>query len=111
MSNFKALVTRPCVGSGFCCKQAPCAYGERDSASGWCIHLVPWEGDDLGVPRYRCGRYEYIRKQPGSEWMPAFDAGCGSTLFNRDRERVLAALSKRSLPMVPLHTDDVEELP
>lgn len=91
------LVTRACVGSGFCCKKAPCPYGERDRETGWCVHLTPWGGDDLEVPRYRCGRYEFIRSQPGWQYMPAFGAGCSSTLFNEDRDRVLTALVKRDL--------------
>lgn len=89
---------RPCVGSGFCCKQAPCGYGEAAPGSRACIHLVPWEGDDLGAPRYRCGRYEFIRTQPGAEWSPAFGAGCSSPLFNRDRDRILSLLVKRRAP-------------
>jgi hypothetical protein len=83
---------RPCVGSGFCCKKVPCPYGSRDPSTGWCIHLIPWEGNTLGVPRYRCGRYEFISKQPGSEWIPAFGAGCCSPLFNEDRDRIIRAL-------------------
>lgn len=83
---------RPCVGSGFCCKQAPCPYGERDPVSGWCVHLVPWEGDTLGVPRYRCGRYEYIRARPFADVVPAFGAGCCSPLFNDARDRIVRAL-------------------
>lgn len=86
---------QPCVGSGFCCKRAPCPYGERDPATGWCIHLEPWRDDDLPAQRYRCARYAFIIQQPGSGWVPAFGAGCSATLFNDDRERVLAALSLR----------------
>lgn len=91
---------RPCVGSGFCCKLAPCGYGKRDPETGWCTHLVPWAGDDLGVPRYRCGRYEYIITQPGWQMMPAFGGGCSSPLFNRERERILEAKARRSLPLL-----------
>lgn len=85
-------VARPCVGSGFCCKEAPCPYGSRDPATGWCIHLEPWKDDTLDVPRYRCGRYEFIQTQPGSEWVPAFGAGCCMPLFNDDRDRIVRAL-------------------
>lgn len=84
-----------CVGSGFCCKKAPCPYGERDPETGWCVHLVAWPDNDLPVPRYRCGRYEFIREQPFADIVPAFGGGCSSTLFNRDRERVLFALKRR----------------
>ncbi len=84
-----------CVGSGFCCKKAPCFFGQSDGVTPGCVHLVPWLGDTLAVPRYRCGIYEIIRRQPGAELSPAFGAGCSSPLFNVDRERVLVALSRR----------------
>lgn len=86
-----------CVGSGFCCKQRPCPYGEAAPDTGWCIHLAPWEGDDLGVPRYRCGRYEYIKTQRGWEYIPAFGAGCSSAI-NTDRDLVVLALRRRDGP-------------
>jgi hypothetical protein len=95
-------VDRPCVGSGFCCKKVPCPYGSRDPSTSWCIHLIPWEGDDLGVPRYRCGRYEYIVKQPGAEWIPAFGAGCCAPLFNEDRSRIVKAIRLRRGPDDPI---------
>lgn len=91
----------PCVGSGFCCKKVPCPYGERDPATGWCIHLEPWKDDTLDVPRYRCGRYEFIQTQPGSEWIPAFGAGCCSSLFNEDRDRIVIELRRRGDPGAP----------
>lgn len=81
---------QPCLGSGFCCKKAPCGYGERDPETGWCVHLIPWE-EDFPVPRYRCGRYEFIKTQPGWEVMPAFGAGCSSPLFNQDRDEIVLA--------------------
>ncbi len=93
---------RPCVGSGQCCKTAPCPFGEADPNDGSCIYLERWKGDDLeGVERYRCGRYEHIVKQPSSYWSPAFGAGCCQTLFNRNRERILDALERRRLNIVP----------
>jgi hypothetical protein len=84
----------PCVGSGFCCKKAPCPYGEADETGG-CRFLIPWPDNDLGVPRYRCGKYEEISKSPTAHFSPAFGAGCSSTLFNQDRDRVLVALRSR----------------
>lgn len=89
---------RPCVGSGFCCKKSPCGYGERDKETGWCIHLVPWKDDTLDIPRYRCGRYEYIVKQPGADMMPAFGGGCCSPLFNDDRDRIVRVIRLRRGP-------------
>lgn len=103
------LVTRSCVGSGFCCKKVPCPYGERAPSTGWCVHLIPWAGDDLGVPRYRCGRYEFIRTQPGWEVMPAFGGGCSSALFNDDRDRIVATLMKRSLPLIRATVEDLAQ--
>lgn len=85
----------PCVGSGFCCKKSPCPYGERDALTGWCIHLVPWPDDDLGVPRYRCGRYEYIRHQPFADLVPAFGGGCCAPLFNRERDTIVRLLARK----------------
>lgn len=87
-------MTGPCVGSGFCCKQAPCPYGERDAGTGWCRHLRPWAQNSLPVPRYRCGRYEEIVKQPDADLCPAFGAGCSSTLFNPDRDAILVELRR-----------------
>lgn len=75
-----------CVRSGFCCKQAPCPFGEAD-ATGACVHLTPDPESDAG--QYLCARYDYIREQPGADLSPAFGAGCSSPLFNEDRERVL----------------------
>lgn len=85
----------PCVGSGFCCKVAPCPYGEADPVTGGCIHLTPWKDDTLEAPRYRCGRYDFIRTQPFAEMVPAFGGGCSSTMFNRDRERILVELRRK----------------
>lgn len=81
----------PCVGSGYCCKKAPCVFGEADE-TGACRFLVLWEGDDIEVPRYRCGKHDEIVKHPDAAFSPAFGAGCSSTLFNTDRNRVLVAL-------------------
>lgn len=86
---------RSCVGSGFCCKVAPCRFGEADRVTGACVHLEERPDEGLGVVRYRCGLYEFIRGQPGAELSPAFGAGCSSTLFNEDRDRVLVALRSR----------------
>ena len=81
----------PCVGSGYCCKKAPCFFGEPDETGG-CRFLVVWDQTETKVERYRCGKYEEIIKQPGWEIHPAFGAGCSSTLFNEPREAVLVEL-------------------
>lgn len=85
---------RPCVGSGYCCRVAPCSFGEADDTGG-CRFLVPWEEDALDAPRYRCGKYEEIQGRPGAHLSPAFGAGCSSPLFNTPRDRILVELRKR----------------
>ena len=81
----------PCVGSGFCCKQAPCPFGERTSDDNpACKFLVEIEHDGT-VPRYTCGIYDDIIGKPGWQLAPAFGAGCCSNL-NGDRQRVLAEI-------------------
>lgn len=94
---------RPCVGSGHCCKTAPCPFGKPGVESDACIYLEPWIDDDLeGVQRYRCGRYEYIMQQPGKGyWSPSFGEGCCATLFNRERDQILEALERRRLKVIP----------
>ena len=79
-----------CVNSGFCCKQRPCPFGEAD-ANGGCVHLVEmeWEGN---TPRFLCGIADDIKGKPGAEFCPAFGAGCSSTLFNEDRDKIIHEL-------------------
>lgn len=86
---------RSCVGSGFCCKVAPCFFGQSNGVTPACVHLEVWTDDTLDVPRYRCGIYEVIRRQPGAELSPAFGTECSSPRFNVDRERVLVALRRK----------------
>jgi hypothetical protein len=81
-----------CVGSGFCCKQAPCGFGAWDAERRQCIYLELWEQSETKAPRYRCARYEHISQQPGAHLSPAFGAGCSSTLFNEDRSAILVEL-------------------
>ncbi len=72
-----------CVRSGFCCKQAPCGFGEWNAAKTQCMHL------GTGVDgRYQCGIAEEIVKD--SSWVvsPAFGAGCCSPM-NSDRQRII----------------------
>lgn len=44
---------------------------------------------DKEVTIYRCGRYDYIKQQPGNEMMPAFGAGCCMSLFNKERNKII----------------------
>ena len=80
----------PCVGSGFCCKSAPCPFGKRTSVTDpSCAYLVQIQVQEGNHPRYTCGIYEYIITQPGWETAPAFGAGCCSALFNEDRSAII----------------------
>jgi len=81
----------PCVGSGMCCKKGPCVFGVWDAAKHQCAYLEIDESHD-GFDIYRCGEYERIVKSPGSDWNPAFGAGCCMSLFNDNRERILRYL-------------------
>lgn len=82
---------RPCVGSGHCCKVAPCVHG-APGPDGACVFLEAWPEGTIETPRYRCGRYEEIRSKPGSEFYPAFGQGCCSPLFNVARSAIVREL-------------------
>lgn len=71
-----------CVHCGYCCKKAPCPFGEVDPTTGRCIYLVEKSG------LYYCSEYESIKDKPGAELSPAFGAGCSSAL-NSDRWSIL----------------------
>lgn len=72
----------PCVNSGYCCKVAPCPFGEWDNDKNQCKYLT---GDN------HCGKFEEIVALPKERWesSPAFGAGCSSTLFNSERQRII----------------------
>lgn len=83
----------PCVKSGFCCTKAPCGYGEWNEDKSACKHLLP--PNDLG--QRDCARYEWIKANvPGWQYYPAFGAGCGSTLFNHLRDRVIKNIKTKT---------------
>ena len=85
MENYQ---TSPCVGSGLCCKKGPCGFGEWSEEKNQCVYLE--EGlKDSDVTIYRCGRYDFIKQQPGNEIMPAFGAGCCMSLFNNNRMAII----------------------
>lgn len=74
-----------------CCKKSTCAFGEWDPGLGQCKHLVEgFIGQEVTV--YRCGLHAEIEKTPGSEWNPAFGAGCCMSLFNSHRSRIVEVL-------------------
>lgn len=78
----------PCVRSGYCCKQAPCAYGGWNEDKTQCKFL---NGDKAG--EYSCGKYEEISQTIEGK-QGYFGAGCSSALFNKDREKVIIKLKK-----------------
>lgn len=84
----------PCVGSGYCCKKAPCGFGEAD-ATGGCRFLVVWQQTETAIERYRCGKYDEIVGRPGAELSPAFGAGCCSPLFNERRNAIVVELRRK----------------
>ena len=67
-----------CVNCGYCCRFAPCGWGEVTSKKDrTCKHLVP---HPTKKGRWVCGIYDRIDGQPTSEVSPAFGAGCSSAL-------------------------------
>lgn len=89
------LQTRPCVGSGMCCKKRPCSFGEADETGG-CRFLVAWEHDVVDAERYRCGRHDEIKDHPMAHVEPAFGAGCCQSMFNERRDEILVQLRRLS---------------
>ena len=88
-----------CVMCGFCCRQAPCAYGQWDEVKHACVYLTT---SNL------CSRYEEIKSYAGSKMSPAFGAGCSSPLFNEDRAKVL--LLGQQFPEIKLAMDNLNLL-
>ena len=82
------MKTSPCVGSGLCCKKGPCPYGEWLESEHRCKFLEEGLKENKTII-YRCGRYEYIQKQPGSQMVPAFGEGCCMSLFNQNRSQII----------------------
>lgn len=82
-----------CIGSGSCCKTAPCPFGEWDVANGRCAFLLE-AARGAGWTGWRCGKHDEIAALPperGAALAPAFGAGCCSPLFNRERAAIFAA--------------------
>ena len=96
----RTYASSPCVRSGHCCKTGPCAFGDWDAERRRCRHLavdhVLVANDGTQAEVHRCERYEFIRQQPMSEINPAFGAGCGSTLFNEPRARIIHIHASRA---------------
>ena len=49
------VTAKPCLRSGYCCKQAPCPFGTWDDEAHQCVHLQ--RGAD---ERYQCGIADQI---------------------------------------------------
>jgi hypothetical protein len=92
MNEYKAS---PCVGSGLCCKTGPCGYGEWDTTKKQCAFLETHYKDEVQqVEIHKCGRYDYIKVQPGADMMPAFGAGCCMGMFNTARNNIIRLFNK-----------------
>ena len=75
---------QPCIRSGYCCRVAPCPFGDWDDQAHQCTELIDLEG------RPACRRYHEILAMPRECWelAPAFGAGCSSSL-NATRHELL----------------------
>jgi hypothetical protein len=90
----------PCVKSGQCCKKAPCQFGEVTSPTNSSCRFLEVEttvtdGKET-AEIHRCGRYEFIVKQPGHEFSPAFGAGCCQPMFNENRQTILRISARKA---------------
>jgi Fe-S-cluster containining protein len=93
MKTYQDTLFKPCVGCGMCCKHAPCGYGKWDYKNHRCIHLKEKEKINE-FQTYECRIYEFIIKQPGAEFSPAFNTGCSSTFLNTDRNNIIRRLKE-----------------
>lgn len=74
--------SRPCVGCGYCCRKAPCAFSPSDTPP--CPELIEVDG------RWRCGKVLRLDGAAREILMDelAVGAGCCSPL-NSDRRKYL----------------------
>jgi hypothetical protein len=98
-----AMKPGDCVGSGFCCKKAPCGYAAHNYDV-----LKYWGEGKPGCPdlewdakeeRYWCGMVRKIQDPSRKEFVMedlAMGAGCCCSLFNSAREKILAKLRSSS---------------
>jgi hypothetical protein len=73
--------------------QAPCYFGEVTSSTNRACKYLG--GDNPG--EYFCMKYDEIidgMPENNANFSPAFGAGCGSTLFNPDRTKLLLAIKE-----------------
>ena len=73
------MTFKPCLRSGFCCKQAPCSFGAVTSDNDPSCRFLG--GSTAG--EHFCMKYEEIQAgspENGSAFSPAFGSGCCSPL-------------------------------
>lgn len=91
IGELNGLPIQPCVKSGFCCKVAPCAYGEWNDTKTACKFLA--EPNEIG--QRDCLRYQYIiDNDPFHQYYPGFGAGCSYITFNKERHQVIQNIKK-----------------
>ena len=56
------MTARPCVRSGYCCKQAPCPFGEWDRDKNQCKYLIV-EPLNIEIVEKEKKKYGVISKQ------------------------------------------------
>lgn len=85
----KALTDTQCVGCGYCCRTAPCGlawltFSPAIKTGVWKCPALRWDGK-----RYLCRlcEGEDAQSKKNREAL-AIGAGCSSTLFNQDRQRI-----------------------
>ena len=94
LGYLEGIPIKPCVGSGFCCTTAPCAYGELSESGKGCKFLLPV--NDLG--QKGCGKYDWIKENvPTWESYPAFGAGCCMPMFNDMRENIIKKIKENEI--------------
>jgi hypothetical protein len=86
LAEVDGVKARPCLRSGFCCKQGICQFGEWDDVNKQCRHLG---GTEPG--KHFCMIYDFIMES-NENWhfSPAFGAGCCSP-FNEDRMKLVTS--------------------
>jgi len=89
---------KECVRCGFCCKQAPCSYGEvcgYTDHKGWPEGHCKFLQSNYGYT-YICGKYDEIKHIENGSPYPMFGSGCSSPLFNKDRENVMRIIAEKA---------------
>jgi len=76
-------MVKSCVHCGYCCRKAPCAYGESFEGERACAFLYK---PTPSSKEWLCGRYEVIMKKEKNSKYPMFHSGCCCPL-NSERTR------------------------